>query len=218
MQFIICYILYLIFFINNLYFSLFYLFFQFFWFGLYLSFFNTELFTAFLWLTECVIVFITILLLFYLNVFGEQLKMNFVIYSFKYFGCFLGFFFLISYFIFPFEFETFLPINFKLNYLIEDFFESLFNDKSNDLFSLFLSYYSINSFEFLMVGVLLLIASLVCVNLNKFNSNLKLNNYYDFFVLFDFFEDFLNFSFLRKQNLSDQTLQFSSIRFFKKKQ
>jgi len=110
-----------------------------------------------------------------------------------------------------------LPINFKLNYLIEDFFESLFNDKSNDLFSLFLSYYSINSFEFLMVGVLLLIASLVCVNLNKFNSNLKLNNYYDFFVLFDFFEDFLNFSFLRKQNLSDQTLQFSSIRFFKKK-
>jgi len=110
-----------------------------------------------------------------------------------------------------------LPINFKLNYLIEYFFESLFNDKSNDLFSLFLSYYSINSFEFLMVGVLLLIASLVCVNLNKFNSNLKLNNYYDFFVLFDFFEDFLNFSFLRKQNLSDQTLQFSSIRFFKKK-
>jgi hypothetical protein len=110
-----------------------------------------------------------------------------------------------------------LSFNFKINSLIEDYYESLFNNKLNDIFSLYITYYSFSSFEFLIIGFLLLIASLVCVNLNKFNSNLKLNSYYDFFVIFDFFEDFLNFSFLRKQNLIDQTIQKSSIRFFKKK-
>lgn len=217
MQFIIIYVLYLIFFTNNLYFSLFYLFFQFFLFGLFLAFFNLELFTAFLWLTECVIVFITILFLFYLNVFGDKIKINFFFFSFKFFGCFIGLLFILNVYNYPYEFELFLPLNFKLNYLIEDFYESLFNDKLNDFFSLFLGYYVFNSFELILIGLLLLFASLVCVNLNKFNSNLRLNNYYDFFVIFDFFEDFLNFTFLRKQNLNDQTIQPVSIRFVKKK-
>ena len=217
LQFIIIYILYLIFFTNNLYFSLFYLFFQFFLFGLFLAFFNLELFTAFLWLTECVIVFITILFLFYLNVFGDKIKLNFFFFSFKFFGCFIGLLFILNLYVYPYEFELFLPLNFKLNYLIEDFYEALFNDKLNDFFSLFLGYYVFNSFELILIGLLLLFASLVCVNLNKFNSNLRLNNYYDFFVIFDFFEDFLNFTFLRKQNLNDQTIQPSSIRFVKKK-
>lgn len=217
LQFIIIYVLYLIFFTNNLYFSLFYLFFQFFLFGLFLAFFNLELFTAFLWLTECVIVFITILFLFYLNVFGDKIKINFFFFSFKFFGCFIGLLFILNVYNYPYEFELFLPLNFKLNYLIEDFYESLFNDKLNDFFSLFLGYYVFNSFELILIGLLLLFASLVCVNLNKFNSNLRLNNYYDFFVIFDFFEDFLNFTFLRKQNLNDQTIQPASIRFVKKK-
>lgn len=217
LQFIIIYVLYLIFFTNNLYFSLFYLFFQFFLFGLFLAFFNLELFTAFLWLTECVIVFITILFLFYLNVFGDKIKINFFFFSFKFFGCFIGLLFILNVYNYPYEFELFLPLNFKLNYLIEDFYESLFNDKLNDFFSLFLGYYVFNSFELILIGLLLLFASLVCVNLNKFNSNLRLNNYYDFFVIFDFFEDFLNFTFLRKQNLNDQTIQPVSIRFVKKK-
>jgi hypothetical protein len=216
-QFFIYYVIYLIFFTNNLYFSLFYLFFQFFLLGLYISFYNLELFTAFLWLTECVIIFITILFLFYLNVFGDSIKINFILFSFKYFGIFLSFFLITSIFINPFELEFFLSYNFKIDLLTDDYYDSLFNTKLNDLFSLYMSYYSFNSFEFLIIGVLLLVASLVCVNLNKFNSNLKLNSYYDFFVIFDFFEDFLNFSFLRKQNLVDQTIQKSSIRFFRKK-
>lgn len=156
-------------------------------------------------------------MLFYLNVFNDSIKLNFIIFSFKYFGVFLSFFVFIILFIQPFEFEFLLPLNFKINYLLEDYYEALYNARLNDLFSLYISYYIFNSFEFLMLGFLLLIASLVCVNLNKFNINLKLNNYYDFFIIFDFFEDFINFSFLRKQNLVLQTIQKSSIRFFKKK-
>lgn len=156
-------------------------------------------------------------MLFYLNVFNDSIKLNFVLFSFKYFGVFFSFLIFTLFFIQPYEFEFLLPLNFKINYLIEDYYEALYNTKLNDLFSLYISYYIFNSFEFLMLGILLLVASLVCVNLNKFNLNLKLNNYYDFFVIFDFFEDFINFSFMRKQNLVSQTIQKSSIRFFKKK-
>jgi hypothetical protein len=87
----------------------------------------------------------------------------------------------------------------------------------NDFFSLYLSYYGINSFEFISVGLLLLIVSLVCVNLNRFNKNFKLNNYYNLFTIFDFFNDFINFFFLRKQNLVDQEINPASTRVFKKK-
>ena len=48
--------------------------------------------------------------------------------------------------------------------------------------------------------------------------NFKLNNYYNLFTLFDFFNDFINFFFLRKQNLVDQEIHPASTRIFKKKQ
>ena len=87
----------------------------------------------------------------------------------------------------------------------------------NDFYGLYISYYIINSLEFILVGLLLLFVSLVCVNLNKFNKNFKLNNYYNLFTIFDFFFDFINFFFLRKQNLVDQENNPSATRVFKKK-
>jgi len=87
----------------------------------------------------------------------------------------------------------------------------------NDFFSLYLSYYGINSVELVLIGLLLLFASLVCVNLNRFSKNFKLNNYYNLFTIFDFFSDFINFFFLRKQNLVDQENHQASTRTFKKK-
>jgi len=99
----------------------------------------------------------------------------------------------------------------------DNYFEALFNCKMNDFYGLYISYFCVNSLEFVSVGLLLLFASLVCVNLNKFNKNFKLNNYYDLFTVFDFFFDFINFFFLRKQNLVDQESSPSSTRTFKKK-
>jgi len=87
----------------------------------------------------------------------------------------------------------------------------------NDLFSLYISYYVINSFEFILIGILLLIGSIVCVNINKFNKNLKSNNYYDLLTIFDFFNDFVKYLFMRKQNLVDQTIHPSATKIFKKK-
>lgn len=217
LQFILLYTIYLIYFTNNLYFILFYLFLEFIYFGLFLSLYNLELFTAFLWLTECVIVFVSIIFLFYFNIYSNYNVLNIYIYSFKYFGFFIGLIFLSFFYIFPNELEFFLPTELNIYYLWDDFYESFNNNKSNDLYGLFLSYYYINSLEFIIVGLLLLFASMVCVNLNKFTKNLRFNNYYDFLVLFDFFNDFVNYTFLRKQNLNDQTISNSSTRFFKKK-
>jgi hypothetical protein len=217
LQFIMVYTMYLIYSTNNLYFTLFYLFIEFFYFGLFLSLYNLELFTAFLWLTECVIVFVSILFLFYLNVYSNFSKINLIIFSFKYFGLFLGFFLLSTWYIFPSELEFFLPIELNVINFWDDYYEALGNNRMNDLFGLYISYYILNSFEFIMIGVLLLIASIICVNLNKFNRNIKANNYYDLLVLFDFFDDFIKYSFLRKQNLIDQAIKFSSTRIFKKK-
>jgi hypothetical protein len=217
LQFLILYTMYLIYSTNNLYFTLFYLFIEFFYFGLFLALYNLELFTAFLWLTECVIVFVSLLFLFYLNVFGNVFKINLFIYSFKYFGVYFGFFLLTSFYIFPSEIEFFLPIEFNIIYMWDDYYEALWNDKMNDLFGLYIGYYLLNSFEFLLIGVLLLIGSIVCVNINKFNKNLKSNNYYDLLTIFDFFDDFIKYLFMRKQNLVDQALHPSSTRIFKKK-
>lgn len=102
--------MYLIYSTNNLYFSLFYLFIIFFYFGVFLSLYNLELFTAFLWLTECVIVFVSILFLFYLNVYGNVNKMNIIIFSFKYYGLFLSFILFSFIYINPSELEFYIPI------------------------------------------------------------------------------------------------------------
>lgn len=209
--------MYLIYSTNNLYFVLFYLFIYFFYLGIFLSLYNLELFTAFLWLTECVIVFVSILFLFYLNVYGNVNKNNVFIYSLKYYGLFLLFFIFTLFFILPFDMENFINKELQIFFFWDDYYEALFNNKMNDLFGLYISYYYLNSFEFLIVGLLLLIASVVAVNLNKFNRNIKSNNYYELLTLFDFFDDFVKFLFLRKQNLVDQTMGSTSTRVFKKK-
>jgi hypothetical protein len=168
-------------------------------------------------LTECVIIFVSIIFLFYFNIYANYNILNINIYSFKYFGFFIGLILLSIFYIVPNEMEFFLPNELNFFFLWDDYYESLSNNKFNDLYGLFLSYYYINSLEFIIIGLLLLFASMVCVNLNKFTKNIRFNNYYDFLVLFDFFNDFVNYTFLRKQNLNDQTLSNSSTRFFKKK-
>lgn len=130
---------------------------------------------------------------------------------------YLGFFCLVT--ILTFYFESEFKFLKELNsYMIyENYFEALFNQKMNDFYSLYVSYYIIVGIEFILMGLLLLFASLICVNLNKFNKNFKLNNFYDLFTIFDFFFDFINFFFLRKQNLVDQENNPSATKIFKKK-
>ena len=86
-----------------------------------------------------------------------------------------------------------------------------------DFTSLYFTYYSINSIEFIIMGYLLFLGSLVSVSLNKAHKNSKLYDNSNFLKLFNFFSNFLNYSFLRKQNLNDQSYYDPNIRLFKKK-
>jgi hypothetical protein len=81
----------------------------------------------------------------------------------------------------------------------------------NDFTLLKISYYEINSLEFISVGLLLLFGSVVCVVLNKNKTKIK-----NFFIS-DYLHFFKNYYFfLRKQNPITQSNFLPSIRIFKK--
>nr|YP_009512636.1 NADH dehydrogenase subunit 6 [Uronema marinum]AXJ93328.1 NADH dehydrogenase subunit 6 [Uronema marinum] len=216
-QLLLVYVLYLIFSTLNIYYILLYLFVEIFLFGIFISIIQMELFTGFLWVVECTVIFIALLLLFYLNVEGTQLRFNLKSYRIN-FSFFLFFLFLISNnYLFLGNYEFYLPVIFNNIDLWDDFYESLYNVNMNDFRALTVGYYSINSIEFLMVGFILLVGSLVCVNLNKLQKSMKIFKYSIYFNMFDYFKDFINFTFMRKQNLVDQNNTPSSVRIFKKK-
>jgi len=184
---------------------------------MFISVIQMELFTGFLWVVECTVIFIALLLLFYLNVEGSQLKLNLKVYRFYFtFLLFLSFSTLNNY-LFAGDFESYLPLLFNNIDIWDDFYEALANTNMNDFMALTIGYYSVNSIEFLVIGLILLIGSVVCVNLNKIQKSFRVYKYAPFFNTFDFFKDFLNFTFMRKQNLVTQNLNPASIRIFKKK-
>lgn len=217
LQFLIVYTLYLIFTTLNVYYVLLYLFAEIFLFGIFISIMQMELFTGFLWVAECSVIFIALILLFYLNVEGTQLRLNLKTYRF-YFVFFLFLIFTVfSNYSYLGNTEYFLPIFFNNIDLWEDFYESLYNVNMNDFRALTIGYYSVNSIEFICVGLILLVGSVVCVNLNKIQKSMRIYKYSNYFTIFDYFKDFLNFTFMRKQNLTNQTMINSNIRIVKKK-
>ncbi len=215
LQFCFIYLLYLIFFTQNVFYTLFYLFLEVFLFGVFLSIFQMDLFTGFLWVTECTVIFVSMLLLFYLNTKGNWTRLNLSNYSFSFF--YIAVFILFFSISFPGELENFslLPVN--IADLWEDYYEAIYNANSNDFTALLLSYYYFNSLEFIILGFLLLIGSVIVVCLYRLNNNIKLQKYDSLFEFFNFFNDFIDYVFMRKQNLFNQQRSASSTRIFKKK-
>lgn len=216
-QFFILYLLYLIVVNNNLYYLLLYIFIEIILFGLFICLYQLELFTGFLWVAEFTIIFIAIVLLFYLNVDGLHLKynnnLNNIVYFIPTFTLFILFYNIDTYS----ELEGFLPIEFNNIDYYDDYYESINNHIMNDFMPLTISYYSINSIEFIIIGILLLLGSVACVNLYKSNKNFTIIKQSNVLTMFDFFKDFINFSFIRKQDLNNQTNLNPSIRSIKKK-
>ncbi len=101
--------------------------------------------------------------------------------------------------------------------LLDNYYEALNNGISNDLFGFLISYYFLNAVEFILIGFLLLVGSVICVNLYSFNKNTRAQNTDSFLTLFKFFSDFTGFLFLRKQNLIKQGNNKASLKIFKKK-
>ena len=107
--------------------------------------------------------------------------------------------------------------NISLFFIIDNYYEAVNNTIQNDLFVFFLSYYLLNSLEFIIVGILLLIGSIVCVNVYLFNKNVRVQNNNSFLKIFNFFLDFSSFFFLRNQNLIKQGNNKASLKIYKKK-
>ena len=199
---------------KNIYYILFYTFINFFLIGIYLAIFQIELFTAFLWLVECSVLFVFLLLLFYFNVKGSYSYSYNYIYS--YLVLLLLFFYYVSINIY-YESNTNFIIDLSFYGIIDNYYESIFNPINNDLFGFSISYYLINGVEFIFIGFLLLIGSVICVNLYQMNKNIRTQNYNSFLTIFNFFTDFSSFLFLRKQNLTKQGNTKASLKIFKKK-
>jgi hypothetical protein len=196
------------------YYVLLYTFINFFLIGVYISILQLELFTAFLWLVECSVLFVMLLLLFYLNVKGS--------YNFNYDQNqnYIFSLYLLIYFISINSYtdsDSFCIIDINTFNLIDNYYEALYNNITNDLFGFSISYYLLNGVEFIFIGFLLLIGSVVCVNLHVMHKNIKTQPYSNLLSLFNFFTDFVSFSFFKKQNLTKQGNVKSSLKLFSKK-
>lgn len=215
-QFFIFYLLYLLAVNSNLYYILLYVFIEIVLCGVFICLFQLELFTGFLWVAEFTIVFIAVILLFYLNVDGLHIKYNIQINNILYFIPSLFLFAVYYCFDLFNELELYLPLELSYIDFYDNYYESVNNNAMNDFTALTISYYLINSAEFISIGLLLLIGSVVCVNLYKSNKNYSIVKQSNVLNMFDFFKDFINFSFIRKQDLNKQTSAPSSLRSIKK--
>lgn len=74
----------------------------------------------------------------------------------------------------------------------------------NDVFGLYLSYYTFNGVLFFLFAVLIFIATLTCVNFFKILRIKTQEHLVTFQDIYAFFQDLVNFEFLRKQNLTNQ--------------
>jgi len=194
----------------------FYLFFYIFFFGIFMFYYQLDLFSMFLWLSEFVIVFIFILFSFYFDPF-YKIENEFEKTNNKKMYISLVITFLMFFFFFVYgELEFFNPLVFYNVFVWNDYYFSLHFYIITDLETSFSSYYFFNSFYLIIFGYILLIGTLVCINLNFLivqDNNLKIKEYFN---TFDFYKDFVDYIFLRNQNLNDQTNQEIYSKFFKK--
>jgi hypothetical protein len=100
---------------------------------------------------------------------------------------------------------------------LDDFYEALNDLFINDLTGIFISLYITNSLLLIIIGLLLLIASIICVVLVSFFTKLRNLNFTTFLNIFEIIKTCYSFIFLRKQNLSKQGRNVSSTRIFNKK-
>lgn len=182
---------------------------------LYLFILQIDLFGLFLLMTELVIVFVTLLLIFNLSSQGE--KTTDVKNKFETIWLLFGFIFFSGVYIHTYEPEFYLPSLFLDSQIWDNYYEALNNILNNDLFSVFSVLYYNYSLFLILIGFFLLIGSLICVNLNKIFLKTNTKNYANIFDAYEFLSNVSDSVFLRKQNLNNQTTHETSTKEFKKK-
>jgi hypothetical protein len=215
-QAVLIYLLYNIYTSTIMYYTVFYLLLQTVVSGLMLMYYTMDLFSAFLFLAEFVIIFICILLVFYLNVYGNTNKVLTSVYLKKHFFLIIPALMNILNNVYS-ELENYSEFLFNSSVFYENYYLYLNSKTFNDFYGLFISIFQLNSVATTVIAYLLLVGSFIAVNIHISTKSLKVLNYTDFFLMFDMFKDFSKFIFMRKQNLTDQLHTTSSTRFFKKK-
>lgn len=181
--------------------------------GLFISIYQMELFTGFLYVIEITVVFMLLLVLFYLNFKGSTTVTSssnkYLYLSFGVLICFVPMIYS--------EKELYLPCIFNTIDLWDNYYSCLSNTAMNDFIGLYLSYYFINSYEFLLIGWLLFLGSILCITLFNLVGSSKSTNHLLLRKFLQFFIDSLDFYFLRKQNLVNQNNTQPGLRIIKNK-
>lgn len=177
-----------------------------------------EVYTGFLWVIECVVVFALILLFISekpTNNWQESLdRVNSLVYPLLLGLIILG----ESYNYNTASSETLTTLLLNVNGYWEQYYEALQNFNANDLIATLISYYSYNAYLLIILGFLILIASVILIILNKLITTSSIQSLDSFLHIFNFFKNELTVFFLRQQNLINQQNKTTSTRFLKRKQ
>ena len=199
---------------DNTYYVVLYMIFLVFLFASTLVFLDLDIFAGLLLLIESVVILMLFFLIIYLtpnigvNIKNQKWKtysLLFVVISLLSYYSYVN---LGSFFIQPFSIT---------GVLLDDFYEALNELFTNDLIGIFISLYITNSLLLIIIGLLLLIASIICVVLVSFFTKLRNFNFNSFANIFEIAKTCYSFIFLRKQNLSKQGRTVTSTRMFEKK-
>lgn len=179
-----------------------------FWFGIVLAYLNIELLSGFLWVVELSVIFIFIIFLFYLNYTSNlaehfNVKYNFVLVIF------------IIAFV-PFL-DDYYNLDSEYSFLYNDYYEAASNFLLNDISSIYISFFLINNFLICLLGFLIFLASMLCVNLLFFSKLTLVNSSKALLKTYNFFLDLLDVSVFRSQNMTSQQSTKPKLKFFRKK-
>lgn len=215
LQFFILYNFKLLITSKNTYYSLLYLFVELILLGIFICLYQMELFSGFLWVAEGTVLLVFLILLIYLNAEGFE-RSNFLLTSW------MGWFIVLCVCVvggLVNVAQVELQGYFITEYVViwDDFYEALNNQNMNDFSLLFISYYNVNSFEFVLFAILLFVGTMVCVCVFKSIYTYKHIHLAHFFLTLDLFQHKIYYNFLRQQNLHKQGMMPASSRIMRKK-
>ena len=180
--------------------------------GIFLAYYNLEVLSGFLLVVEFTAFFVIILFLLALNFEGKLLNRDvtwvtfFIPLSLVYLFCL-------------YVFSKPASLDFlNASYYWDDYYADTADDVINDIAGLYLSFYNFNGFLFFLFGLLLFFATLVCVTLFRVVRTRTQEHLVSMQYVFNFFKDLVNFEFLRKQGMTNQTRRRSVTRLVRFKQ
>jgi hypothetical protein len=172
---------------------------------------NNDLFAAFLLLLELTIVFIMLIFIFYINTLLTSSVFNYKLMNYtNAIACL---------FVLFYDFFIILPEGFYDFYFLvtlQNYYDWLNFSSINDLLSLFLQYYYLNSYILITFGYFLLIASVLCINIFKKIHTTKLQQNSQFFLKLKSLFWLFKFIFFKKQSVLSQVNKKSVIRLYSK--